>query len=392
MLVLGYTRYMKRSVFIIALWALPFLAFAATTAAAQNLVFTGVVAPMQNVYLAGGSVTVASPSPADLLVAGGSVVTSDSVGGDMAVLGGSIAIRGATKGDLRALGGKVSLEAPVAGDLGVIGLSIIDSGAHAKDVLVAGGTVQLKSGSRGSVRAYGNDIYLSGTFDGNVRAIAFNKLVLAPNTVIHGALQYEASEAATIPSSAKVDGGVTYTGASFLPTSREAEAFTLAGIGIFFLVRILGALIVAGLLAGLFPIFSNNAVSQVLQKPTRHVFLLTLLGFGSLVATPVLIALLSITFVGLGIALVLASAYMLLLFVSFAYSGIIVGATFAHVFMKRDIISWRDAIFGMLVLMIIGVVPTFGHFAVALLVCLSSGVIISLFYNFAFHHTLKDIV
>jgi len=383
---------MNRVAIIVALMLVPFGVFAATTAAAQNLVFTKPIAPLENAYLAGGTVIVTSPAPADLVVVGVSSVMSAFVEGDLSAVGGSVAVRARVKGDLRAVGGRISIGAPVTGDLVVVGASVDDKASNAKDILAMGGSVRLESGSRGTVRVYGNEIHLAGTFNGNVRAVAFDKLILAPGTVIHGSLKYEASESATIPSSVRIDDKVTYTGASFLPTSQEAAAFALAGIGIFFLVRILGALIIAGLLAGLFPVFTNKFALQVFHRSVRHVLLLALLGFGIVVATPVLIILLAITFVGLGIAFILASAYLLLLVLAFAYAGIIVGATFSNVFMKREIVSWRDAVFGMLVLMVVSIVPTFGSFVLALLVCLATGVITSLFYKFAFHNALRDLV
>ena len=370
---------MKRILVLFAVLLLPMGAVAAVHTSA----FSKTTLP-QNSYLFGGNVTVATSSAADLTAIGGSVITSAPVAGDALLAGGSVSIHGRIAGDARIAGGQVSVQAPVGGDLAAVAVSIDDHAAHARRILIIGGTVRLESGSRGKVTVYGNEVYLSGTFDGNVHISALNTLTLAPRTIIHGTLRYEASEVAHIPSSAKIDGGVTYTGASFLPTSREAEAFALAGIGIFFLVRILGALIVAGLFAGLFPVFTNRVTGEVLGKSIRHMLLLTLLGFGILVAAPVLIFLLALTFVGLGIAFILGAVYVLLVFLALSYAGIISGGAFARAFMNRSYITWRDAVFGMLVLMLIGVVPIVGSIVILFLTCLAAGALVSLFYTFAF--------
>lgn len=374
---------MKRIVVILVLLLAPASVFAATMVSAKNLVFSSHVSGIQNVYLAGMNVTVATTSPADLTVAGGSVVASAPVRGDALIAAGSLTLRGSVMGDLRAIGGRITVNAPVKGDLVVIATSVDDIKAQARNVLAIGGTVHLSSGSRGDVKVYGNDLYLSGHFAGNVYASALNKVVLAPNTVITGTLRYQASEVATIPPSARVNGGVTYTGASFLPTSQEAEAFALASIGIFFLVRILGALLVAGLLAGLFPSFTNYVAEEVFENSISHAFLLILLGFGAFVAVPVLIVLLSITFVGLSIAFVLAAAYLLLLSLAFAYAGILVGALWTRTFVKRTTITWRDAVLGMLALMIFMALPVVGMLVMMLLIFLAMGAIVHIFYKAA---------
>ena len=56
---------------------------------------------------------------------------------------------------------------------------------------------------------------------------------------------------ASIPASATVAGGVEYTDASYLPDAGTSRVLALVSIGFFLFVRILGALILAGLLAGL---------------------------------------------------------------------------------------------------------------------------------------------
>ncbi len=381
---------MKRGIVMIVGVALfismPSIAQAAiTVGGARNIVFTKSVPASNNVYVAGGTVTVATNTKQDLTAIGGSVVLSAPVNKDALVVAGSVDVRSPIGGDLRAAGISVSVSGPVTGNLVVIGLSIIDNGPSAGDILAIGGKVQLLSGSKGMVTAYGNNVYLSGVFDKSVRVRAMNTVTLAPHTVIHGSLRYEASEAANIPSSAIIDGSVTYTGASFLPTSKEASAFALAGMGIFFLVRIIGALIVAGLLVGLFPVFTNRVTKQVTDEPFKHTLLMLLLGFGIVAATPILLFFLAISFVGLGAAFIIGTVYILLLLLAFVYAGIISGAILRNRFGNRHKpVTWKDGVFGMFVLMLISIVPIFGMLTIWILLCIAAGVLGTLFYRFAF--------
>lgn len=387
---------MKRSIVMIIgavlLIGVPSIVQAAiTVGGARNIVFTKSVPVSNNVYIAGGTVTVATSTPQDLTAIGGSVVLSAPVHKDALVVGGSVDVRAPIGGDLRALGIRVSVSEPVSGNLAVIGFSIIDHGSHAGNILAIGGTVQLLSGSKGKVTVYGNNVYLSGVFDKSVHVRAMNTVTLAPHTVIHGSLRYEASEVANIPQSASIDGSVTYTGASFLPTSKEAYAFALAGIGIFFLVRIIGALIVAGLLVGLFPVFTNMVTRQITDEPFKHTLLMLLLGFGIIAATPILLFLLAVSFVGLGAAFIIGAVYILLILLAFIYAGIILGAILRNYFGNRhNPVTWRDAILGMFVLMLISIIPIFGMLIIWILLCIAAGILGILFYRFAFIHRTSN--
>ncbi len=80
---------------------------------------------------------------------------------------------------------------------------------------------------------------------------------------------------------AVVAGGVSYIGSSsYLPTNEEAKRFAIAGAGVLFVVKVLAALITAGLVAGLFPAFSNAIADAALSHSLRRFVLLALLGFG----------------------------------------------------------------------------------------------------------------
>lgn len=387
---------MKRSIFIglgiVLLASVPSVVQASMTiGGARNIVFTKSVPTANNVYVAGATVTVATTTPQDLTVIGGSVILSAPVRRDALVVGGSVGVRAPIGGNLRVAGIRISVSAPVSDNLAVMGFSVVDRGGSPGDVLAVGGTVRLLSGARGTVTVYGNDVYLSGTFDKSVSVRAINTLTLAQHTIIHGSLRYEASEVANIPSSAVIDGSVTYTGASFLPTSQEASAFALAGMGIFFLVRIIGALIVAGLFVGFFPAFTNKVTRQVTSEPFRHTLLMLLLGFGIIAATPILLFFLAISFVGLGAAFILGTVYVLLLLLAFVYAGIISGAILRKSFSNRDKpITWKDAVFGMFVLMLISIVPVFGMLTIWVLMCIATGVLGTLFYHFAFIHRTSE--
>jgi len=339
-----------------------------------------------NAYLAGASVVVTAPVYGDLSAAGGSVVIAAPVSGDGLLIAGSVHSQARVAGDLRVFGGGVTIEEPVAGDVAVLGFSVRDSGRSGGSVFIAAVDVSLANGASGPVTLYGNNVSLAGNFAREVTVVASGRVTLAASTTILGKLSYRAPEAATIPSSAVIVGGTEYSNISFLPDAGTSRVLGFVSIGLFLFARILGALILAGLLAGLFPRLAEAIAHRAYTERTRDILLTMLLGFAILVATPVLLALLALTFVGVGLALLLGILYALLAILSVLYAGILLGSIFAHRFLRRDTVLWRDGVFGMLALSLIALVPAAGLFAVFLLTVFAAGALLQLFFSFAFPH------
>lgn len=368
------------AILLIAL-SFPASAGAAAYASARTLVISDT--PDGNAYLAGTDITVAAPLMADVMAVGGTLRLAASVLGDAILAGGTVAVERAISGDLRAAGAQVTVNAPVGGDLTLAGGSVTAS-STALDTRVIGGTVRI-TGSGGRVAAYGADVYLAGTFNGDVEVVASNRLTLADNTVINGTLRYDAPQEVAIPGSAVVTGGVTYTGSSsYLPTVEQAKTFAIAGASVFFVVRILSVLIAAGLLAGLFPIFTQRVADRALARTPGRFAILALLGFAIVFATPVLILLLTISFVGIGVAFLLLAGYLTLLMLGYLYAGVLAGSALGRGLLKKERVTWKIALLGMLVLCLVGSMPVLGGLIVFVLFLAATGSIVAIGYRFAF--------
>lgn len=339
-----------------------------------------------NVHLFGISIISAAPVAGDLSAVGGSVVATAPVEGDELLLAGSIHSSASIKGDMRAAGGTVVLEGAVSGDLVALGYMVRASERVLGNVFIIAANATLSRGAAGSVTIYGNNISLAGDFGGDVAIVATGRLSVEKGTSIRGTLSYEAPEVAHIPPSATIHGGVTYAGASYLPDIGTSRVLALINLGFFLIVRILGALILAGLLAGLFPRLAETVVGCAYEAKPRSVVFTTLLGFGILVATPVLVVMLTLSFVGMGLALLIFLAYTLLLLLAFLYAGIVLGGVFSRRFLRRDAVRWHDGVFGMLALSLVSLVPYAGSLVVVLLTVFSMGALLHIFFRFAFPH------
>lgn len=337
-----------------------------------------------NAYAAGASVVLTAPVAGDFSGVGGSIITAAPVTGDELLLAGSISSRGSVGGDVRAIGGSIVINGSVAGDLVAFGYSVDNSGRASGSVLIAAANTTMTSGAGGPVAIYGNNISLAGNFADDVHIFASGRVALAASTTIHGKLSYEAPELAIIPASVVIEGGVEYTNASYLPNVGTSRILALINMGFFIFVRILGALILAGLLAGLFPKFAHEVVERAYARRPRSILLTMLLGFAIFVATPILFVMLVLTFVGIGLAVLLLVAYALLILLALLYAGVFLGSALARSTAHRETVLWRDGVLGMLLFSLISLIPVVGLFFAVLLTLFAAGALLQIFFHFAF--------
>jgi len=362
-----------------------FAARAPASFSAARSVFVANPSP-GNAYAAGFSVVRTAPVSGDLSAFGGSIITAAPVAGDELLLAGSIYSRAAVSGDFRAAGGSITVEEPIAGDLVAFGYSVHDSGRAGGSIFIAAANTTLSNGAAGPVTIYGNNISLAGDFANNVNLVASGRVTLVASTTIAGKLSYEAPEEAIIPASATIRGGVEYTNASYLPDAGTSRILSLMSIGFFLFVRILGALILAGLLTGLFPRLAEAVVERASASRTSRILLTMLLGFAVFVVTPVIFLLLALTFVGIGLALLFFIGYAFIVLLSLIYAGILIGSLLARWYAKRDSVLWHDGVLGMLALSLVSLIPYIGLFIVLLVTTFSAGALLLIFFNFAFPH------
>ena len=354
----------------------------ASFSAAQSFLSTSSL--LGNAYAAGISVVVTALVAGDFSAVGGNITVAAPVEGDELLFAGSISSRAPVAGDLRAVGGNITVEKPVAGDFFASGLSVYDSGRAGGSVFIAALNATLANGASGPVTIYGNNVLLAGNFADGVNVVTSGHLTLAPGTMIRGVLSYEAPETATIPASAKIIGGIEYKNISYLPGADTSRVLALMSVGFFLFVRILGALILAGLLAGLFPRLAEMVTERAYTAHARNILLTMLLGFAVLVATPILFILLALTFVGIGIALLISILYVLVVLLSLLYAGILLGGVLVRRYARRETVRWHDGVLGMFIFSLITLVPFVGFFAVFLLTTFSAGALLIVFFNFAF--------
>lgn len=353
----------------------------ALAAAATEQVSAGAAS---TTYLAGADIGISAPLPADVLALAGHLRAAAPIAGDALFAAGTIILAAPVSGDVRAAAGRLVIEGDVSGEVAALAGALTMTG-KAGAVRAAAGSAALRGGADGPVTIYGGSVYLSGEFTGDVYIVASDTVTLGEGTRIQGVLEYNAPQEAGIPASAEIGGGVRYTGSSsFLPTAEEARTLAIAGVGVFFLVRLAAAALAAGLLIGLFPALARSVVREAVGGSTRRFALLALLGAAILAATPLLMLLLTASFVGIGIAALIGSAFLLLILVSYLYAAALAGALLSGLIMKRRSVSWKSAMLGMGALYLAGLIPVLGFLAAFVLLAAAFGALVAVAYRAAF--------
>lgn len=373
---------MTRVFLLATILLLPSVAFSATLVADDSLRVSEPISG--NAYLAGAEVEVQAPLSGDLLAVASLVRVLSPVAGDMLGAGGTLALSAPIFGDVRVLGGQILVDEAIGGEFAGLG-GLIRLEKSAGEVRVAGGTVEVLGGAGGPVTIYGSKVTLGGEFTDSVRVTAGDTITVLPNTTIAGVLEYNAPQEASVSDSAVISGGVRYVGsASFIPTEEEAHAFALAGLGIYVLVRIVAGMLLAGLLAGLFPKFVRSMYTHAVGSGKRESLFLFVVGFATLVGVPIALVLLMMSIVGIGIGLLVGIAYAFLVLLSYVSAGILLGGMASRVFFKTRMIGWQEGALGAFLLYVVGLIPGIGFLATLILLCVSLGAMLMLFVRTAF--------
>lgn len=374
---------MKRgTILALSLLLLPLSVFGATVEGQRSLVLTE--PPLGNAYLTGLEVIVDAPVLGDLTALALSTIVKNPVTGDLLLAGGTLDVEAPVRGDLRAVGARVIVNDDVSGDLVTVGGVVLISG-KAKELQAVGATIRATGGTTENATLYGTEVYLSGEYGGDVTVTASDRIIVGEGTSIKGAFKYNAPSEVTIPVSATIQGGATYIGgASYIPSSKEADIYDRIGMFVFFLVKALAMMVVAGLIVGLFPALSKKLVSLSLALPPKKFALTALLGAVLLLLTPLAILILLVSFVGFGVALLISALYVLLFLLSYVYAGFLLGAWIVRAVKKRMSSSFKVALLGAFLLYLLSHVPYVGMVIVLLLMLVSAGVLSITAYKFAF--------
>src|SRR3989344_3444968 len=336
---------MKKALILLAILAIgmPLFAQALTFRFGENYSLKKDEQVVGDMYIAGGNTAVSGKISGDLHIAGGNVVVSGLIGEDAVIAGGDIKILPQTiiSKDAAFAGGKIVIDGFIAGDL-----------------KIAGGEVQINDGVSG-------DVYITA-----------DKIIIGDSANIVGDLSYASSRPAIITEGARIGGEITYSEITIRPT---AEKFlpTLWGTWIF--IKLIMLLVAALLLHSIFKNISVKFVSTTLGSFWRSL----LRGFLVLVAMPIAVVLLLMTFIGVPFVILGIATWIILVTLAWAYGAITVGSLVRRL-IKKDkltVVTWKTIFVGIVVVFLLGYVPYVGLPIKTVLMVASLGAIWHVFYE-----------
>jgi cytoskeletal protein CcmA (bactofilin family) len=324
-------------------------------------------------WAAGRTVDVAGEVNGDLFCAGMTVTVSGTVRGDVICAAQSVTITGTVDGDVRTAGQSVTVGATGITNLTAAAQSfVLEGGSSVRvDLSVASADV-LVSGSVGRDAAItGQSVTIGGEVGRNVKATV-NQLLLNRNADVGGNLNYTSQSDVDLERGAVVRGETTKT----TPTGADGDGGGVPAAGFSFgfgLYLLAAGLLVALVLVLLFPQAIHAVTNQGVRSPWKS-FLVGLLAF---VVVSGLIILLMLTVLGIPLALILLTAWLLLQ----ALAGVVSAYYLGRIIWRRQRNPIWIMLAGALLLLVLYLIPIIGFIALILAMLLGVGMILLALYQ-----------
>lgn len=272
--------------------------------------------------ISGRQVTVDQTVADDLVTAGRTIRVQGEIQGDLAAAGSTVTLAGPVSGYVMSAGRNVTVEGRIGNDLWAAGETVDVDGQVGNNAMVAGRTVHFRAGATVSQDASlaGNTVTsegriernlkigattarIGGTVGGTVRAQAARVEVL-PGAIIQGDLVVRAAQPPDISPQAQVLGRVQYE-----KLDQSATWLTWPMLWLYSFV----ALLILGLA---FVSFAPDWALRVAAVMRQRLGGSIVTGLLTLVAIPLLAAVLLVTLVGIPLAVVLMAFYVAVLMLS----------------------------------------------------------------------------
>lgn len=265
-----------------------------------------------DIYASGGRVALQTESSGDAVVAGGRVSVTGRIGGDAMLAGGNINIDSNVEGDLYAAGGEVKLSATVTNDARLAGGSIVVTPEARVNgsLAIFGGRITLEGQVGEYVLISGGRIYVNGAINGDLRVTA-GELSLGPNAVVQGQLHYRGNRPPTIDPAATVVGGIS---------APRVDAGDGVSWG-WFILLLFSTIVVSAV----WLLVASGAARRISNEIRAHPVYALGIGIAVLVVTPLPIVLLMISVVGVPLAFLLLSTFLVLVILGYVSTAVVLG-------------------------------------------------------------------
>ncbi len=349
----------------------------------------------EDVYVAGGVITVQQDVEGDLLIAGGEVTVNGIIGGDLVVFGGNVLVNEVVKDDLRVVAGAIALNSQVEGDLVVIGGSadLNQDSVVQGDVISISGKTNLFGTVNKSVKGILGRLVIGGTVNGDVNVRVTEALVLLNSGHVVGNVQYFA------PEKIEDHGGTIDGEISFNEILSSAEQVKEGIQGLFNRGYLLGKfwsylsmMLIGLLLVGFFPNFLRRSADRMKNgffKSLGVGFLVFVLGgVASLIAV--------FTVVGVQLAFIMMALLFVLGEIGRIAAGYWIGSLLIHDTLKKGDskkkvfwVNFGVLALGVFILKVVSFIPVVGWIANFVMFVTGAGALV-LVQRTTYRHLAKE--
>jgi cytoskeletal protein CcmA (bactofilin family) len=331
----------------------------------------GVTVPASEVvngdyFASGGTVEIAGTINGDLYASGGQVIIDGTVNGDVLVAGGRVSLSGSVSQDVRAAGGQVTISGKVGRNLTVAGgqVELAPSAVISGGLVAAGGNVDL-SGSVGRVvKVAAGTLIVANRVGGNIDA-AVGTLRIGSRADIQGDVNYWSRREASVSEGARISGKIVRNVPPKRPRLFPAAFFAWFG---FVAINFLSTLILGLLSVRFLPRFHQSVITTLKERPGASLGI----GFIAAVVLPVVCSLLFATVVAIPIALILLTAFFIVLYWARIYA---IGRIGEFILARLRPASSRASAFilGLFIYYLLAIIPFIGWLVVPLVMLFGLG-------------------
>ncbi len=321
----------------------------AATVEAENTVTIGDEEIIEDdVYLFGNTVNIRGTIVGDAFILANNANIEGTVEGGVFVLSETLNISGDVTGTIRAAANRILFEGSTERDLVVAANAISVGGTVGNDYLGAANRTVLTGIIGRDISAATNTLDLSGDVGGDIDVIVEN-LTIRSGAVVEGEIKYYSEYEAAVEDQAAIG-----------PLTREdppTERFRIRPARTFwsFVRPILSLLVVALLMALIFPRFTDGTAETIRKRPGAS------LGYGALVVfiTPLISLFFLITIIGFPVSLLLMLLYIALICLTRVFTGYFLAALVFNRSGRKLHPVWT-ALIGVLALGLIIMIPIVG--------------------------------
>lgn len=293
-----------------------------------------------NLYAAGSSVTVDGKINGDVICAGQSVIINGTVEGDVICAGQSVSVKGSVGGNVRVAGNSVAIDSSIARNLDAFGASVVvEKDANVGwGALIAGGFSQVSGKINRSLLGAGGNFMISGEigkdaqlYVGNEKSESSN-LVVTDSAKIGGKLTYTDKKKADIAQGAQI-GGEVVQNMPKVETNKTNASKAFAQLwkwGLFF--SMLSTFVV-----GLVLIWKmGDKANQLLDLASDKIWLSIAWGILVMIVTPVVVAIVFFTIIGIPLALITFVIWLIALYLSHVVFSLLLGRSIMKNVLTRE--------------------------------------------------------